>query len=208
AHRGDVRLGAGRRAFTGDCRRRAGRERRRSIGDGESEGALTTNAEPVVAGRVAVRDRHTRLVTWVLLMLPWALVLAFVLWGLRHTADYTRGWDEGTILLSAREIARGVQLYEPMWWNYPPVYLWQLAAVMRLTAESVEAARALAVLWSGVTILATAMLARRAGGLVAGAVAALYLVLTPSFVEYTRPVMMDIPTVALLLLAFWVLVPA
>src|SRR5690606_41750134 len=52
------------------------------------------------------------------------------------------------------------------------------------------------------------MLARRGGGRVAGAVAALYLVLTPSFVEYTRPVMMDIPTVALLLLAFWVLVPA
>ncbi|MCZ7567184.1 MAG: glycosyltransferase family 39 protein [Ardenticatenaceae bacterium] len=149
----------------------------------------------------ACDSRARRLGAGMLALVPVGLVAAFALWGLLHTAGYSWSWDESTIVLVGRELARGGRLYDPIWWDYPPVYLWQLAALFRLTVESLAVARSLAVLWGALTIVATAALARQARGPLAAAVAALYLVLSPSFVESTRPAMTDVPAIALAMFA-------
>ncbi len=131
-----------------------------------------------------------------------AIVAAlFAVWGLRHTAGYSWGFDESTILLTGRELARGVRLYDPMWWNYPPLFLWQVGAVMRLSGESIIAARALAVAWSTLFLLVTAALAGRIAGGPAALASALLILLSPHFVEFSRAVMADIATTTLATLA-------
>lgn len=132
------------------------------------------------------------------------VAVLFAIWGLHHTAGYSWGFDESTILLTGRELARGVSLYDPLWWDYPPLFLWQVGAVMRLSGESIVAARALAVAWSTLFVLVTAALAGRIAGGPAALASALLILLSPHFVEFSRAVMADIATTTLAMLAIWI----
>ncbi len=143
--------------------------------------------------------------TWLFVGLVAGSLLFFVAWAWRFHAAYDWSWDETVIILTGREVARGVSLYDPMWWNYPPLLFWELGALFRLFGERVDVARALAVAWSTLTLLATALLAKRARDWKASAFAAFLLLGTPIFIRDSRAVLADMPTAACGMWALWVL---
>lgn len=132
-----------------------------------------------------------------------AAIGVFVVWAWRHHAAYDWSWDETVIILSGREVARGVSLYDPMWWNYPPMLFWELGALFRLLGERVEVARALALFWSTVTLLGMALVTRRLVNWREAFLAVLLLLGTPVFIRDSRTVQADMPAVACSLLALW-----
>lgn len=137
------------------------------------------------------------------MLLPIILALLFVGWGLLHTAGYKWGWDETVVMLSAREVAGGTSLYDPMWWNYPPLFFWQLGLAFDLFGATITVARTMAVLWGAVAVIVTAAIAARTGSSAATVTTALLLLLMPGFVEKARAAMLDVPTVALAMMALW-----
>ena len=142
---------------------------------------------------------------WVFAALAFGSLLFFVMWAWRFHAAYDWSWDETVIILTGREVARGVSLYDPMWWNYPPLLFWELGALFRLFGEDVMVARALAVAWSTLTLLATILLAERLRGWRTAALAAFLLLGTPIFIRDSRAVLADMPVAACGLWALWVL---
>lgn len=145
------------------------------------------------------RER-TDLFAW----LTFIAIGTFLMWAWRHHTAYDWSWDETVIILTSREVARGVSLYDPIWWNYPPLLFWELGSLFRIFGERVDVARALAVFWSTVTLLSTALVTRRLANWREAFLAVLLLLGTPVFVRDSRTVQADMPAAACGLLALWV----
>lgn len=163
----------------------------------ETDADVRNHAESMVPANWAWREEGRAL------LVPLVLVFLFLVWGAQHLAGYNWGWDESVLILGIREVSDGVSLYDPMWWNYPPLFFWISAAAFQVAGPSVAVARILALAWAGVAVLATAAVAARGGDGVAATMSALLLLLLPAFVEKSRPAMADIPVVALAMLALW-----
>lgn len=113
--------------------------------------------------------------------------------------------DEGFNLMKAFLVRRGFSLYGEIWSDQPPGYTYLLAAFTRVFGETPEAARLLTTLFASAAIAAVYEICRRNDasyrGHLAGFCAALTLVMSRAFVQYSAAVMITLPSVACILFA-------
>ena len=130
------------------------------------------------------------------------LIALFGLWGAQHLMGFSWSWDEGVILMTGRTLAQGYALYDPLWYNYPPLLAQILALVFRLTQmPTLAIGRSLALAFSVLLLAGTAQIAWHIArdGLLPLAATTLLVFAWP-FLANSRAVLADIPALSL---AIW-----
>lgn len=130
------------------------------------------------------------------------MILAFTLtWQINLSEQYSLDYDEGVYLLSARMAVMGNPLFSAVFSSQPPLFLEVLTLVFRLFGDSVAVGRATMIFFSLVSLGATAWIAWRFAGPLAGPLAILSLGLPIIFFQQARIVQAEMPALAFALLA-------
>lgn len=132
-----------------------------------------------------------------------ALLFFFLVWQLRHLGGFRWDWDEGVYALTAAAVLEGHALYADVISSAPPLFVASLVWAFRLLGQTVEAGRAVVVLYSALGLLGVGLLAREWGGRLAGLVAVAVLAIAPHFYVLSRTIIADIPSMGLASLALW-----
>ena len=132
-----------------------------------------------------------------------ASLFFFLVWQLWHLGGFRWDWDEGVYALTAAAVLKGHALYAEVISSAPPLFVASLAWAFRLMGQTVEAGRAVIVLYSALGLLGTGLLAREWGGRLAGLVAVAVLAIAPHFYVLSRTIIADIPSMGLASLALW-----
>ena len=109
--------------------------------------------------------------------------------------------DEGINAMKSLLVGRGGRLYSEIWNDQPPLMTLALAALWRLTGESVTAARVMVLLFSSALLWACARIARRLWGRPEAVVAPLVVLALPIFQRLSVAVMIGLPALSLATLA-------
>jgi hypothetical protein len=133
---------------------------------------------------------------------PWlwlALLLAsFTAWQLAHLGGFQWSLDEGLNLMRAWLVTKGFVLYREIWADQPPLFTAELAGVLHLAGNSVEAGRALTVLHASAGLLGVAWVVYELDRRWIGAMVAIALLaLAPNFFWASRAVMPGLPALCL-----------
>ncbi len=131
-----------------------------------------------------------------------ALVLVFVPFGDVFAFDP----DEGNNLMKARLVADGHRLYSEIWSDQPPLFTHMLRAWMPLTGWTVEGARLLVLLCSGVLLWAFYQAVRLTAGQLGAIVASLLLVTSFGYTRLSVSVMLAVPSLMFAMLGVYALV--
>jgi hypothetical protein len=137
------------------------------------------------------------------------LVGGLGLWLAGHMTLLQWDNDEGIFAISGWAVASGYRPFADFWVDQPPGGALLLALVYRLAGPSLAAARGLTLALSLAGVVGVALLARRLGGgiggaiggVVAGLAAIPLLILSPHFFWLSRSLNMDLPGLALGVLA-------
>jgi hypothetical protein len=136
---------------------------------------------------------------------PAVIVLPlFVLWGATHLDGFSWDYDEGTHTVEAWLAQMGHPLYTQTFSAYTPGYLLTLIAAFNLLGATMTTARLTTVLYAALGLGAVMLAARilsdthpmHRSEQVAPVVAAVLLVITPFFVQWSRAAMSDLPSEA------------
>jgi 4-amino-4-deoxy-L-arabinose transferase-like glycosyltransferase len=120
--------------------------------------------------------------------------------------------DEGLNLMKALLVARGYQLYNPIWSDQPPLYTLILAGIFKLVGPSLTAARLVSAAFGGLLVACLYDLLRKLVSVRAAIVGALFVVASAWFARLSYSAMIGLPSLALVMASFalmarWVLRP-
>jgi PelA/Pel-15E family pectate lyase len=113
--------------------------------------------------------------------------------------------DEGFNLEKAALLSAGFRLYSDIWSDQPPFLTLVLSLVHDLFPFSIAAARAVAVAFSVLLLVCLFRVVRRFEGLAAAWAATLLLMLSKFYLQFSTGIMVGLPAVALIMLAFDIL---
>lgn len=171
---------------------------------------MTDGRPQSVDGIAAVRRRPSAVLPWLFRLF---VLLLFVAWSITHLDGFSWDYDEGIHVYIAWLVQQGHPLYAQTFSPYTPGFIVALLAAFMLLGASVFAARLVTVLVAALGLLGVMIAASelapspvRGGGLGWGHVfaelcAAALLVFTPSFLQWSRAAMSDLPSAALTALA-------
>ena len=130
----------------------------------------------------------------------------FVLWSAVHLDGYSWDYDEGIHVYIAWLVQQGHPLYAQTFSPYTPGFIMPLAAAFSLFGATIFVARMLVVLSAalgllGVILVASEFADGRKAAVAAQYAAAVLLVMTPAFLQWSRAAMSDLPSAALAALA-------
>ncbi len=116
--------------------------------------------------------------------------------------------DEAVFVWTAKAVAEGHTLYHDVWFNYPPGFIYYLAAILRLAAPAsqvaaLEAARLGVLVWGLAGLAAVGAIAAVMGGRWAGLAALALLATAPHYVVLSSAVMTEAPAFALAAGSVW-----
>jgi len=145
--------------------------------------------------RIVIKDRvRTYQLLYGMLMI--AGCAFFVGVAISHIGFFSWHDDEAVFVLTAEAVSQGLGLYRDVWFNYPPAFIFYLAAAFRLAGYSLTVAR-LAVIFLGlVSLLLTWWIASMAAGKWAGLAALWLLATAPHFMVVSGAVLSEVPAAA------------
>jgi len=108
--------------------------------------------------------------------------------------NFPWGYDEGIHVLLARLLEMGYQPYRELFVSYPPMFVWSLDASWRI-GHSVEALQMMMVLYSLIGVVSVGYIAYRLNGVLAGLLGAIFLSFAPMYLDGSRAVMTEVPSV-------------
>lgn len=125
------------------------------------------------------------------------LLAAFAALSLGHLDYFSWSDDEAVFILTAQAVRQGARLYDEVWFNYPPGFIYLLRTALALGGSPLEAGR-VAVLGCGLGgIVLVGLTARLLGGHWSGLLAMLLLATMPHYLMLSSAVMADVPAGAL-----------
>jgi len=141
------------------------------------------------------RPNQMRFIIYMLLV----LILSF---GIRviFLRNFRWGYDEGIHVLLARLLAADYTPYSELFVSYPPLFVWSLEYPWRLW-RSVEALQLTMTVYALLGVGAVGFIAYRLGGALAGVMAAIFLSLSTTYLDGSRAVMTEVPSVGVAALA-------
>jgi hypothetical protein len=150
-------------------------------------------AQAVVTGRVR---------RYAILLLSIALLASFaIVWQAGINSGYSRDYDEGVYLTSARMVAAGHPLFSSVFSSQPPVLVEMLALTFRLFGETVVTGRELIIFFSLITLGSVALIAAHWVNRCAAPLTIVALALTLTFFKLSQVVQAEPPALAFALLA-------
>lgn len=132
-------------------------------------------------------------------LLAAVLVLSFLI-RLVFLNSFVWGYDEGIHVLLAQLLADGYAPYSELFVSYPPVFVWALEWPWRIW----RTVAALQLTMSGLALLGVAaagVIAFRLGGTLAGVLAALILSVSAAYLDGSRAVMTEVPSIGVAVLS-------
>jgi hypothetical protein len=137
-----------------------------------------------------------------ILLLSIALLASFaIVWQAGIGTGYSRDYDEGVYLTSARMVAAGHPLFSSVFSSQPPVLVEMLALTFRLFGETVVVGRELIIFFSLITLGSVALIAAHWVNRYAAPLAIVALALTLTFFKLSEVVQAEPPALAFALLA-------
>lgn len=126
-------------------------------------------------------------------------------WAVPFKDTFQFGADEGCELLKGFMCSKGFLLYKDMWNDQPPLYTLLLSTLFKCVGPTLLGARLLA-LGSGTLLFFTFFnLVRFRSGIVGAIAGVLFLLVSPTFLDLSVSVMLEVPAFAIALLATWAL---
>ena len=126
-----------------------------------------------------------------------ALLLTFFLWQTAHLGGFERDGDEGVHFMEARLVQEGYRLYSEVFCASLPVFMLSIVGAFELLGTSVEAGRAVIVVYATLGLLGVALAAQELKGKASGITAVLLLAIVPDFFHWSRGSLGDLPSVSL-----------
>jgi 4-amino-4-deoxy-L-arabinose transferase-like glycosyltransferase len=137
-----------------------------------------------------------------ILLLSIALLVSFaIVWQTGINSGYSRDYDEGVYLTSARMVAAGHPLFSSVFSSQPPVLVEMLALTFRLFGETVVTGRELIIFFSLITLLSVALIATHWVNRYAAPLTIVALALALTFFKLSLVVQAEPPALAFALLA-------
>jgi 4-amino-4-deoxy-L-arabinose transferase-like glycosyltransferase len=137
-----------------------------------------------------------------ILLLCIALLASFaIVWQVGINSVYSRDYDEGVYLTSARMVAAGHPLFSSVFSSQPPVLVEMLALSFRLFGETVVVGRELIIFFSLITLGSVALIAAHWVNRYAAPLTIVALALTLTFFKLSLVVQAEPPALAFALLA-------
>lgn len=132
------------------------------------------------------------------------LFLVALVWAMVPFGDvFVFDPDEGNNLMKARLVADGHRLYTEVWSDQPPLFTHVLRTWMGLTGWTVEGARTLVLLCSGVLVWAFYQSVRLTAGHIGAIVSSLLLVSSFGYARLSVSVMLAIPSLMFAMLSVY-----
>jgi hypothetical protein len=116
------------------------------------------------------------------------------------------GADEGFELAKATLCLNGYHLYTEIWNDQPPLDTFLITEVLKHGSASIIAPRLMTIVFSLVLLISVFVMARRVHGLAVAAIATVWVIASPGFLELSCSVMQEIPSLAPCLAALAVLI--
>jgi len=132
------------------------------------------------------------------------LLLVALIWAMVPFGDvFAFDPDEGNNLMKARLVADGHRLYSEVWSDQPPLFTHVLRAWMGVTGWTVQGARILVLLCSGVLVWAFYQSVRLTAGHVGAIASSLLLVTSFGYTRLSVSVMLAIPSLMFAMLSVY-----
>lgn len=162
---------------------------------------------PLMSSALGESSSHNRHSSWIVLG---ALLGSFALLqiSLPLASALKIGADEGFELAKSVLDLNGHRFYTEVWNDQPPLHVFLLTQIAKWASPSILGPRLLTVGCSAALLLSMVMIGTRLHGPAAGAVAGLWLLLSPGFVELSCSVMQEVPALAAAAASLTVLVVA
>lgn len=107
------------------------------------------------------------------------------------------GADEGFELAKTTLWLKGYKLYTDVWNDQPPLHTYLMVQLVRHVTHSVLGPRVVTIVFALGLLSAVFLMALRVSGLLVAALATLWLIGSPAFVELSASVMLEIPALSL-----------
>ncbi len=133
------------------------------------------------------------------LLLIGVLILSFAI-RVIFLNNFVWGYDEGIHVLLAQLLAAGYTPYTELFVSYPPLFVWSLEWPWRIwgTMESIQL---LMTVYALLGVATVGVVGFRLGGTIAGLLATIFLSLAPIYLDGSRAVMTEVPSVGVATLA-------
>lgn len=132
------------------------------------------------------------LMTVILLLSFWIRII--------YLNNFRWGYDEGIHVLLAQLLAAGYVPYSELFVSYPPVFVWSLEWPWRIWG-TVEAIQLFMTFYALLGVAAVGLIGFRLGGTIAGVLAAIILSVSTTYLDGSRAVMTEVPSIGVAALA-------
>jgi hypothetical protein len=167
-----------------------------------SKQATTMALFDFVKLKIAWATGHRRVRRYALLLLSIALLASFaIVWQVGINSGYSRDYDEGVYLTSARMVANGHTLFSSVFSSQPPVLVEMLALTFHLFGETVVAGREMIIFFSLITLASVALIAAHWINRYAAPLSIVALALALTFFKLSLVVQAEPPALAFASLA-------
>lgn len=155
----------------------------------------TLSGPPPNSSRYAIRRDAVGL-----LVLAVTLTLIFA-WQANRLGGWLWDYDEGVYLQWAWTTHDGAALYTDVWAAHPPAFIRAIAVAFDIMGRTVAAGRMTSLLFGTLGLIGAAWLAYQISGWLAAFFAMAAIAVTPTFSQWSRAVMTDLPAASLAALA-------